>query len=408
MTAATKLRILAATTALVAVSAAGAWAQQNEAQTSVDLSSEAQALEITTYVRAMHGMPVVNHSGEPLGQFHDLVVDFSDKSVIYALMSTTGGGRRSDGEAREGSGEQEAADDEAQPEQTQRGQQGEQAKRDQQARMESGALYPIPIEAIQIVDRSTLQPQMAQGQQQTGQGQQKAQGEQQMTDSQDQAAQGKQQAQSLAELTVEQVVGMEVRSDAGEKIADIEAIVQGADQSLAVIGVGGFLGMGEKKVGVPLDQFTYDPAEEALVLAISREQLESAAGLDYEDEDTASPDMRLATLMEPGQQAQSEKEAQGEKDAEGEQKAAAGVLDTEWRGEVKSLEGKVLMIAIDKERLQQAPSFRYGNFPEIADAEWQKTVLAFYQDLLSGEDAGAAESGTAAPTEENAEEKTAD
>jgi hypothetical protein len=52
------------------------------------------------------------------------------------------------------------------------------------------------------------------------------------------------------------LVGKNVYSAADEKIGDIDAIVTSktSKEPMAVIGVGGFLGIGEKKAAVPIDQ----------------------------------------------------------------------------------------------------------------------------------------------------------
>ncbi len=51
---------------------------------------EAQPLAITTHVPAMHGLSIVNHRGQPLGQLYDVVIDFSEKEAIYALLAAGG------------------------------------------------------------------------------------------------------------------------------------------------------------------------------------------------------------------------------------------------------------------------------------------------------------------------------
>ncbi len=422
------LTVLTMTTALVATTAASAWAQDTTSkETGVNLSGEAQPFDITSHIRAMHGMTVVNHKGQPLGTLHDVVIDFADKEVLYALMSAEPGQRKGEEQAEgeqqevgEASGQQKTAETESEGEQGQ---------------MATGALYPIPIEAIEILDRSVLESQMAkaqqtaEGQQQTAEGeqqtaegeQQAAEGEQQTAEAQEQTAEGEQQTaeaqeqtaesqeqpQSLAEMTVGEVVGMTVVSRDGESIADIEAIVQGSDQAVAVLGVGGFLGIGEKAVGVRLDQFTLNQEGDALVLAATREDLDNAPEVEYESEQTVPEDTRVAVLMDSGQQGQSEQQAQSGQQEETKQQDQAEQQDqakeqdqtaaakTEAEGkasswtaeEITTLEGKVLMVSISKEALQQAPSFEQGNLPDVTDADWQKSVLAFYQEILKTEGA---------------------
>lgn len=381
MTLRMQLGILGMTTALVAASATGAWAQATAAE--IDLSTKAQALDITTYVRAMHGMPVVNHRGEPLGQLYDVVVDFSGQDVVYALMST-GNVRNQDQEQATGT---ESGTD--------------------QGQAASGDLYPIPIAAIKIVDRSALESQVSQGQQQTGEGQQQmAEGEQTVAGQQDTEGQ-QQMPQSWSELTVGQVIGMPVRSDGGEEIADIEAFVQGSEgRPLAVLGIGGFLGIGEKTVGVPVERLWLGPEGDTLILGMTLEQLENARELEYDSEHTMPDNTPMAQLTtDSGQQEQQAQEGQAQ---EGQaQKQPAEQDQQRAQGRVESLEGKVLMISIERDMLEQAPSFQVGDYPLVADPAWQESVLAFYEDLLDPQDAGAAATGAAATTKEtNTEVKT--
>ena len=57
-------------------------------------------------------------------------------------------------------------------------------------------------------------------------------------------------------MRTEELVGKSVYNSAGEKVGDIEEIVvnRNTRATAAVIGVGGFLGVGEKKIVVPLDR----------------------------------------------------------------------------------------------------------------------------------------------------------
>lgn len=59
----------------------------------------------------------------------------------------------------------------------------------------------------------------------------------------------------------------------------------------AVLGFGGFLGLGEKLVAVPWEALTYDAENKRFIVNVSRERLENAEGLDPESlPDMADPD----------------------------------------------------------------------------------------------------------------------
>lgn len=59
--------------------------------------------------------------------------------------------------------------------------------------------------------------------------------------------------QSAGEISSSSIIGTKVKNDAGESIGDVNYVVLNSQGMIttAVIGVGGFLGIGEKDVGVP-------------------------------------------------------------------------------------------------------------------------------------------------------------
>jgi sporulation protein YlmC with PRC-barrel domain len=80
-------------------------------------------------------------------------------------------------------------------------------------------------------------------------------------------------------------IGSAVYSTANENIGDINDLVFDSEGKVnaAVIGVGGFLGMGEKDVAVPLDKITVTKDENGAmkhVIAATREQLDAAPAFD--------------------------------------------------------------------------------------------------------------------------------
>jgi sporulation protein YlmC with PRC-barrel domain len=80
-------------------------------------------------------------------------------------------------------------------------------------------------------------------------------------------------------------IGSTVYSTANENVGDINDLVFDAESKInaAVIGVGGFLGMGEKDVAVPLDKITMSKDENGatkFVISATREQLDAAPAFD--------------------------------------------------------------------------------------------------------------------------------
>ncbi len=82
-----------------------------------------------------------------------------------------------------------------------------------------------------------------------------------------------------------QFMGHPVYSTSNEKLGDINDLVMDRklDNIAAIVGVGGFLGIGEKDVAIPVEDFkTVKDAENNLRLTISasKEQLQAAAAFD--------------------------------------------------------------------------------------------------------------------------------
>jgi sporulation protein YlmC with PRC-barrel domain len=76
-------------------------------------------------------------------------------------------------------------------------------------------------------------------------------------------------------------IGQAVHNAAGETVGDIKDLVfnHKGQISTAVIGVGGFLSMGEKNVGIPFDALTFNVGkngERVIVVALSKDALVEA------------------------------------------------------------------------------------------------------------------------------------
>jgi len=136
---------------------------------------------------------------------------------------------------------------------------------------------PILDEHLQLAQQTQQQVTAA-----AGQGDQPATGaqgkQQQVGAAQQQQAEGEQQ-QAATEprqpISIEKVLGAEVVTAAGEEVGEIEDVV--LDQHgeyYAVLSVGGFLGIGEKKVAVPLDELQLREDQVYLMAAATEEQLE--------------------------------------------------------------------------------------------------------------------------------------
>jgi sporulation protein YlmC with PRC-barrel domain len=73
-------------------------------------------------------------------------------------------------------------------------------------------------------------------------------------------------------------LGADVQNGSGERVGDVNDLVfdRSGRISTVVIGVGGFLGMGEKSVAVPFSALTFDVAKDGgrvIIVALSKEAL---------------------------------------------------------------------------------------------------------------------------------------
>jgi len=79
-----------------------------------------------------------------------------------------------------------------------------------------------------------------------------------------------------------QILGKDVYNDAGEKIGDINDLIVAPSRavSYAIVGVGGFLGMGEHNVAVPVSKFKQQMGKIVLSGA-TKDALKAAPKFEY-------------------------------------------------------------------------------------------------------------------------------
>lgn len=82
-------------------------------------------------------------------------------------------------------------------------------------------------------------------------------------------------------LTAGALVGTEVMGDTGETIGEVDNVVLVQGKEMAVVGVGGFLGLGEHDVALPLEELTVE-GEQLHAAGYTKEELESMAEFDAE------------------------------------------------------------------------------------------------------------------------------
>ena len=87
-------------------------------------------------------------------------------------------------------------------------------------------------------------------------------------------------------------VGFEVAAENGEVIGEVDNVVLVDGSEMAVVGIGGFLGLGEHDVALPLTDLTADAADDTKLKAsgYTKAQLEAMAEFDPEAADEVSAD----------------------------------------------------------------------------------------------------------------------
>ena len=79
--------------------------------------------------------------------------------------------------------------------------------------------------------------------------------------------------ETFYESRVDEIVGMDVLAEAGEDVGEVDSLAVMGDGLVAIVGVGGFLGLGEHDVALPLEAFTM--TEDGLMLGMAAEELEN-------------------------------------------------------------------------------------------------------------------------------------
>lgn len=98
----------------------------------------------------------------------------------------------------------------------------------------------------------------------------------------------------MSAMVVGDLLGKNVVEANGEVIGEIDYIVRDGEKLAAVIGIGGFLGLGEYTVAIPLDEFDMGVEEDNLVLSSwTEEELEAQPEFDETNVEGLPEDMAI-------------------------------------------------------------------------------------------------------------------
>jgi len=106
-------------------------------------------------------------------------------------------------------------------------------------------------------------------------------------------------AQGDGQLRADQLIGMTVYNDQGEKVGTVHDIILDKDgrASGVVLNVGGVLGIGAKAVGLTWKEIDVKPDQQAVQISYSKEQLKAAP--DFKTSEQINAEMNAQTPPAP-------------------------------------------------------------------------------------------------------------
>ncbi|WP_299372508.1 PRC-barrel domain-containing protein [uncultured Tateyamaria sp.] len=94
-------------------------------------------------------------------------------------------------------------------------------------------------------------------------------------------------------MTVAEIIGTNVLTASDETVGEIDYVIKSADGYAAVIGIGGFLGLGEYTVALPLEQFDRTGDGELRLATWSEAELEALPEIDESELESLPSDYEI-------------------------------------------------------------------------------------------------------------------
>ncbi|MCA0043302.1 PRC-barrel domain-containing protein [Celeribacter litoreus] len=104
-------------------------------------------------------------------------------------------------------------------------------------------------------------------------------------------------AKDFGKETVSEIVGTRVMSQTGEDIGEIDALVEVDGEAKAIVGVGGFLGIGEHDVLIEMDQFAMVGENSVMLDGATESEIESMPEVDLADYTEIDGEMSIEDAM---------------------------------------------------------------------------------------------------------------
>lgn len=101
----------------------------------------------------------------------------------------------------------------------------------------------------------------------------------------------------IKEMTVGDALSMIAYDPTGERVGDIDYVIQGLDGAEFVVGIGGFLGLGEYTVALPIEEFDLNADGTGFVIDTTKERLEQLPEFDESNAESLPDDVVIGTLI---------------------------------------------------------------------------------------------------------------
>ncbi|GHF02205.1 hypothetical protein GCM10016455_24120 [Aliiroseovarius zhejiangensis] len=102
---------------------------------------------------------------------------------------------------------------------------------------------------------------------------------------------------SLGDMTVADMIGMFAYDPEGERISEVDYVIMGANGPEVVLGIGGFLGLGEYTVALPLTEFELGDDGATLRLGTDKETLKTYPEFDESTAENLPGETSIGSLL---------------------------------------------------------------------------------------------------------------
>ena len=102
---------------------------------------------------------------------------------------------------------------------------------------------------------------------------------------------------ALEAMTVDDVLGSSVMGINDENVGDVNYVVEQSDGLAFVVGVGGFLGIGEHSVAIPADQFSVDADGNLVLSSMTEDDLKAMPEFSTDDVESLEGSLVIGDLM---------------------------------------------------------------------------------------------------------------